>query len=109
MTAGLEPSRQLQLDRGGDAKLVLPNEIVGPRSREPDRLAHDHEQIEGDAMPCAQVLEGRVAQARESVVNGEIEEVEGETPLLEDLRHGLKGQAGPLESFHDSSPTDIAR
>jgi hypothetical protein len=106
---GLKASREQHLERGGDAELVLPNEILGRRSREPDRLAHDHEEFQGDAVLSAQVLEGRVGEARISVVQGEIEEVEGEIPLLQDLRHGLKGQAGPLESIHDSSSSDIAR
>jgi hypothetical protein len=56
-----------------------------------------------------QVLEGRVALARMLAVRGWIEEVGRLFSLLKDLRHGLVGKTGPLESLHDSSLAGIAR
>ena len=94
---GSEPEVGLRLDERNDLQLVLAHSVVWRGHGGPDRLAHDREELEGDAGAVAQFLEGELAQRGEALVLFTFEEVERDLAALESGGQALQRDAGRFE------------
>lgn len=95
----------MELDERQDLQLVLPQEILGAGRREPDRLSKDLEQVERDATPCAQFLEGLIAELGEALVQLEVEERQRQVAAPDGRDQGLDRDAALLDAVdHPDSP-----
>ena len=87
----------LQLDERHDRDLVLSQPIVGRGGCHADRLPDDHQQLERDAGPLADLPECLVGQGGEPFVGGGVEEGERERAASDGGRDRFERDPGILE------------
>ena len=76
---------QGRLDERKDLRLVLAHPVVGLRDGEPDRLAHDQEELDRDAGAIGGLAECVGGQGRDAVVVTEVEDVERDEAAFDGL------------------------
>ena len=79
----------------------------GCRLGEAHRLAHDHQELDRDAGPLAQLAEGDRAERGDPLVARLVHEVERQGPLSERLREALERQPGTVEVLEHPDPPNV--
>ncbi len=93
MAIGLKPRGDLERDELGVRQLALANAIVGLRRAGSGRFADVHQQVDRDAGPLGELREGDVAEHREPLIGGHVEEVERDLAALQDGAQAVQRDA----------------
>ena len=106
---GPESLGDLQLDERHDRHLVLAKPVIGRRLGHADRFADDHQQLERDPGPVADLLERLGGEGGEPLVAGRVEEVERQGTAPDGSAHTFERDPGILERSGHQHAAHVAR
>ena len=98
----------MQLDRWQDSEFVVPDEIVGVRQGEPDRLAYRLQVLRGDARLGAHVPERLAAESGETIELCVVDEVERQMAAADGPAHPIERHPCGLEALDEPNPADVS-
>jgi hypothetical protein len=101
---GMEPLCELELDHRNDRQLVLVDLVLRPWRREAEGLSDHHQQLQGDARPAAQLLEGCAAEPGESIERGHVQVGERERAIPDSGSHPGRAARWPAQSSVANAP-----
>ena len=100
---------QLEFDERHDRHLIVAKSVIGRWLRHADRFADDHQQLERDPSPVADLTERLGAERRESLVAGRVEEGERQGTARDTGGHTFERDPGILERLRHQHPPHVAR
>ena len=104
-----ESLRELELDERHDLHLVLAKSVIGRGLRHADRLADDHQQLEWDPGPVADLPERFSREGCEALVAGRVEELERQGTALHGCADAVEWDPGILERSGHQHAAHVAR
>ncbi len=94
---GTESLGNLELDERYDPHLVFAEPVIGRRQRHADRFADDHQELERDPDPLAELSERLVGEGGEPLEAGRIDEVERQGAVLDRSGHVVERDPRVIE------------
>ena len=99
----------LELDERHDRHLVLAKSVIGRRLSHPDRFADDHQQLERDPGPVADLPERLGGEGGEPLEACRVEEGERQGAALDGSGHTFERDPGILERLGHQHAAQLAR
>jgi len=104
-----ESFRDLEFDERHDRHLIVAKSVIGGWLRHADRFADDHQQVERDAGPLADLAERLGRECREPLVAGRVEERERQGIALDARGQTFERDPSILERLGHQHAPHVAR
>ena len=104
-----ESFRELEFDERHDRHLIVAKSVIGRWLRHADRFADDHQQLQRDPGPVADLAKRLGAECSESLVTGSVEEGERQGTARDTGGHTFERDPDILERLRHQHPPHVAR